>query len=45
MSSYIQDVLKVFIVICVTSLGALDGQESVTERSFVNILINYEQLP
>ena len=36
---------KVFIIIHVTNLGASDGQESVIECSFVNILINHEQLP
>jgi len=43
---YIQGVFfKVFIMIHVRSLGALDGQGSVIECSFVNILINHEQLP
>ena len=32
-------------MIHVTILGALDGQDSVTECSFVNILINHEQVP
>jgi hypothetical protein len=42
---YIQGVFKMFIVIHVTSLGALDGQESVTECSCVNVLKHYWQLP
>jgi hypothetical protein len=42
---YIQGVFKVFIMIHVGSLGALDCQVSDIECSFINILKNHDQLP
>jgi hypothetical protein len=41
---YIQDVFQMFIMIHVTSLVALDGQESAIEYSFINILILCDEL-